>query len=388
MTGKETDSIRAAAGTYRVLHVVPHLGPGGTERQLLSLLRGLHQRGHECTLCVTGSQNVFPERVPPWIQPAFLHYPGSLRDPVGMTRCVRRLRQLIREGNPDIVHSHLWPACRLASAAGRNLRPAHIYHVHDTRPWLSERNLKSRFLRRATRYLWRASGATMVAVSRVARDYTCRHLRIPENCMDVVYNSVDISEFDVRLRKRNTLWPRRIILGMVALLKPEKGHRYAIDAVRKLTDQGVDVELRLAGSGSLTQESVRQARELGVSDRIQFLGLVRDIPRFLGELDILLLPSVSGEGLPLTVLEGMAMALPVIATPIGGTSEAVADGQTGLLVPPRDAVALANAVATLAADPDRRDKFGQQALVAARSRFSLDACVDGVENVYRRILSA
>ncbi len=382
MTSAMEQRLRLKDKPVRVLHVIPHLAAGGSERVLLTLLGNIDKSKYTSMLCVLGSINAFPRRIDVERDPVFLGYRGSLRDIRGMSMCLSRLRGLIRQFDPDIIHSHLWPACRLTSAAGLGFRAKHVYHIHDTRPWLIGRSAKDFFLRQVTAWLSKLSNATMITVSEAVKQYTCKNLSISHNNVIIIHNGVNLKEFDLEKYIGQSVIRQRMIIGMVALIKPEKGHKYIIEAVKKVIDHGMDVELRLAGTGSLKSLCIQQCKELGLSDKVHFYDLVEDVPEFLGKLDLLVLPSVFGEGLPMTVLEGMAMGLPIVATPISGTPEAIEDGKDGLLVPPRDAEALARAIELLVRDPELRSLLGQNAHIKARKLFSLEKTVENIERVY------
>lgn len=372
----------------RILQVIPHLGPGGSERVLLTLLNRMqNDPRYAFRLCVLSSINAFPERVPANCRAVFLDYRGSRRDWRGARRCRQALRRLIRSYDPDVVHSHLWPACRMAAAAARGHRAAHVFHVHDTRPWLAGRDMRSRWLRFATRRAWRRSGPAVVAVSEAVRAHTSRHLNIPLSKIRVLHNFVDTDRFCPTPEKTTVSGEQRLRLGVVGLLKPEKGHAGLLTALKTLVAEGLDLELRLAGSGSLEPSLRDQCAALGLRERVRFMGLVADIPAFLRELDLLALPSAFGEGLPMTVLEGMAAGLPVVATDVAGTREALTDGENGLLVPPGRPDRLAAGIRRLAASPSLRHKLSLAARRTVEERFSLDAAAQALGVLYDRLSS-
>jgi glycosyltransferase involved in cell wall biosynthesis len=171
------------------------------------------------------------------------------------------------------------------------------------------------------------------------------------------------------------------VLLEVGRLCAVKGQRDAIAALPLLGR--ADVTLLLAGEdieggGAYLDALERQASQLGVRDRVRFLGRRDDVPALLAAADALVLPSWQ-EGLPLVVLEAMAAGVPVVATSVGGTPEAVVDGETGLLVPPRDVPALTAAIDTLLDDPERARRLGEAGRRRVRERF------DAAEST-RRIL--
>ncbi len=124
---------------------------------------------------------------------------------------------------------------------------------------------------------------------------------------------------------------------------------------------------------------------LGLADRVHFLGIRRDVKRILNALDIFVLPSVAGEGLPNVILEAMACAKPVVATVVGGTPEAVRDGENGLLAPPRDAHRLKEKLAELLQDPDKIRAMGKRSRDIAEREFSLEMQIERFESLYEKL---
>ena len=141
------------------------------------------------------------------------------------------------------------------------------------------------------------------------------------------------------------------------------------------------MRVEVAGGGSCLEDLKGLAAELGVAERVTFLGEVRDIPALLSRARMFVQPSLS-EGIPLTVLEAMARGLPVVATRVGGLPEVVIDGETGLLVPAADPPALAEAVLTLWRDPDAAGRMGDAGRRRAEERFDVRRMVSQYEALY------
>lgn len=366
----------------RVLQVIPQLSSGGAERFLLTLMRTLDPAVCSAKLCVLGSINRFPERAEFVEKTKFLHYGGSNRDIAGLWRCVRRVRQMIRAWRADIVHSHLWPAARVAALAVRGTGARHVVHIQDTRPWVAARDVRSQLTRFVTRRVLRGSRPEYVAVSRAARTFNCGPLGITSDEVAVIPNAVDTGEFYPAESGRRT--SGRLRIGVAARLSEEKGHIHLLKAFQTIVEREIDAELLLAGEGGLRESLEALSRELGLSERVQFLGLVRDMSEFLRSIDISVLPSVEAEGLPLTILEAMATGLPVLATDVAGAGEVIEAEVNGLIVPPRDAAALAGSLQRLTQEADLRRKLGRAAAATAREQYSFDAIARQVEVVYRR----
>ena len=169
---------------------------------------------------------------------------------------------------------------------------------------------------------------------------------------------------------------RRIFCA--ARLSPQKGHAFLIRAMKFLVDQGHDLELRLAGDGPRKEQLTNLTDELGISDRVSFLGFLTEdeVIRELQDSDLFILPSFV-EGLPVSAMEAMAVGVPVIATNIAGTSELIEDGRTGLLVRPSDARALVDAVVRMMNDYDFRLRAAELGRMKVADEFDLDKeCVN------------
>jgi glycosyltransferase involved in cell wall biosynthesis len=154
-----------------------------------------------------------------------------------------------------------------------------------------------------------------------------------------------------------------------------------------LRDARPSLKLLLVGDGPLEEVLRRRAAALGLADRVCFLGVRRDLATVLAALDVFAIASL-WEGLPLALVWAMGAGLPVVATTAGGIPEAVDEGQTGLLVPPGDATALAGALDRLLDDPRGRAGMGQQAQRQARARFGIEAHLDALVQLYRQGLAA
>ncbi len=177
-----------------------------------------------------------------------------------------------------------------------------------------------------------------------------------------------------------------IIIGMVAQMIRRKGHRYLLDAVRALQLDYPRLRIVLFGQGPLQAELEHAVAAEGLSDTVRFAGFRRDLPTWLGGLDILAHPA-DMEGLGVSLLQASAAAVPIVASRAGGMPEAVLDGTTGILIEPGDVRALTAALRRLLDDPALRERMGEAGRARILNEFSIDAMIAGNVSVYRAVLA-
>ncbi|MFH1866385.1 MAG: glycosyltransferase family 4 protein [Candidatus Eisenbacteria bacterium] len=248
------------------------------------------------------------------------------------------------------------------------------------------RRIITSLVRRTNRLLDRT-----IAVSELSRGQLIDHYGIPPERIVAIRNGIDVGRFDeesdasgVRAELGYSSDDRIAIL--IGRFAPRKGHTFALRALTRARERVPELKMLFAGDGELEGELKTEARELGLEEHVLFAGFRRDVPRLLAASDALILPSES-ECLPLVILEAMSARLPVIATDVGGISEAVDDGRTGLLVRPRDADGLADALVSVLGDPERARSMGLAGRKKVEAEFSLDACASAIFGVYDELLS-
>lgn len=302
---------------------------------------------------------------------------------------VRRLGAFIAAFRPDVVNAHLFRSVVVAAPLARwHSVPAVVETYHGREAWRTG-PLRGSFLpdRVLARFVDR-----VIAVSEAARDFLVRAKGYPAGKVVVVANGRDLSVFTPGTERdpaRKELGVDRStpLVGVVGRLETQKGHVYLLDAWPQVVAEFPDARLLVIGDGSLRSALHEQARRRGVAGSTIFTGFRDDVPRLLDALDVLVLPSLY-EGMPLTAIEAAAMARPVVATAVDGTPEVVADGATGLLVPPADPTALARALRALLRDPERARAMGAEGRRRTLERFDLARHVEATAAVYRGVVSA
>ncbi|MBT6048620.1 MAG: glycosyltransferase, partial [Candidatus Scalindua sp.] len=175
------------------------------------------------------------------------------------------------------------------------------------------------------------------------------------------------------------------VIGAIGRLVWQKGFEYFIEAIPGLLKEFKEARLLIVGEGELEEELKLKSKRLGLEDKLTFTGFRSDIKEILTSIDIFILPSLL-EGLPMILLEAMAMEKPIVATDIDGIREVLADGEAGLLVPPRDTEALSEAIVDLLNHRDKAYQMGLAARKVVAARFGVDIMVQKVEDVYEKLL--
>jgi len=299
-------------------------------------------------------------------------------------RVALRLCKLVRQEGYDLLHAHTPRTALLASVASRLSGIPWVYHVHSP----AARDSARQFVNRLNATIeWAAlrGCAHLITVSNSLREDTLQN-GWSENRVTVVHNGVP----GIRpSRSRTPVMGGRWTLGMVALMRPRKGLEIAIEAISHLKNTGHDVHLRCIGpfeTEAYKASIDAKIEQLGVNDRIEFTGFAKDVPQALASLDAMVLPSLYGEGLPMVVLEAMAAALPVIATRVEGTPEAIRHGTEGLLAEPQCSLSLAEQITALVDGVYDWQTLAEAAHQRHAVSFSDHAMAEGTAEVYRRVL--
>ncbi|GAA4458294.1 glycosyltransferase family 4 protein [Novipirellula rosea] len=301
-------------------------------------------------------------------------------------RAVFRIRDLVRAYGYELLHAHTPRTAMVASAASRLTGVPWVYHVHSP----AARDSVNRWSNRINSLMERASlsGCShLITVSESLR-LDCIAKGASEDKVTVVHNGVPSIRPE---RIHHPVVGGRWVLGMVALMRPRKGLEVVLDALKILRGEGLDVVLRCIGpfeTAEYETEINDQIDRLNLRRYVERVGFTDDVPRELAKVDALVLPSLFGEGLPMVVLEAMAAAVPVIATRVEGTPEAVTDGVEGLLAEPRDAVSLANKIRSLVMGEYDWTTMAEAAHQRQTQSFSDLSMAWGTAEVYRKLIDS
>ena len=356
----------------RVLQLLATGGSGGAQESYTGLLLGLDRSRYEVrALSLSAGSAVQRLRS--------LGVPVEVIDETDDELAVRELAAWLRREEIDLVHAHMFRAevigTRAAVAAGTGVIVA---TVHSSRVRSPE---DVRLLASLTPSMDRLI-VPSEAIERKVRSEGRDSARFA-----VVPNGIDLSRFSGPVRpcalRGEFISPSAPLLGVVARLEPEKGHRFLIDAMPAVLRAVPETWLAVIGEGSEARALRSRAASLAaaVARRIVFTGRRDDVSALTADLTVAVLPSLR-EAQGISLLEAMARRVPVVASDVGGIPEVVTDGVDGRLVPPGDPVALAGAIVELLRDPDLRRRLGDAGHATVAERFSIDAQVRRIQAVY------
>ncbi|QDS89319.1 N,N'-diacetylbacillosaminyl-diphospho-undecaprenol alpha-1,3-N-acetylgalactosaminyltransferase [Rosistilla ulvae] len=370
---------RRGQRVLRVLHVVNGEHFSGAERVQTHLARCLPEFGVSVDFaCLT------PDRFPKHfdVETSQL-FDMKMRNRWDIA-AARRVAKLARDGNYQLLHAHTPRSAMIAAYASRQARRPWVYHVHSPAAADSTRPIQNRINAMTERFCL-FSVSHQIAVSNSLREHTIGCGFDAAN-VSTVHNGVPT------IRPPRTEFPQVggvWTLGIVALHRPRKGLETLLDAQRIVRDAGYDVRLRCVGPFETPayEASIRsRIDELQLGPDVEFTGFVDDIPAALAQLDAMVLPSLFGEGLPMVVLEAMAAAVPVIATRVEGTPEAIRHDHEGLLAAPNDPADLAAQITRLVSGEVSWHELAESASERHAAEFSDMAMARGVADVYNKVV--
>ena len=371
----------------RIFAVIAASGAGGAEQVFATLLQRLNPERFEVTVACHGEGSM--------LETYRRNAVGvSSFDLVDLRRVttITKLAAMMRESRSDVVHTHLWTADVLGGMAARLARiPRVVSSVHGAYflpiGVTGVRRMRRLAFSRIYRFIYLRCDR-VIAVSRyVADDLATRPgVRVAHDRIRVVENGVDIDDPDRMIATgmgSSDRWgsgsPR---IAVVANFFPYKGHRYLIQGIPAVLAEFPRARFVLAGEGESRPSMTALAEQLGVAERVTFTGEISDALDLIRKSDLFVLPSVSSEGLPITLVEAMALGRPVVTTRAAGIPEIAEDGVTARVVAPRDATALSSAIVSVLKDRHFAGRMAAQARAVARERFSANRMARRTEELY------
>lgn len=374
------------------MHVVQSFEPseGGLPEHVCDLSVGLAARGHRVVAVGPPDARVRSRMIEGGVGYLAVPVSGSLLAPVQDLRYARALSQVLASEEAEVLHTHGQKAGILGRLTARRAGVPAIYTPHSfvyrtqrLRPRRSAR-LRETLTRQLERSLGRRSAA-VVAVAEEERAAARDDRIAAQERVHLIRYGVTCDRDTEPDRDLVAFKGEHQLFGMVAALRDQKGLPTLLDALRRLDDLSDRVRCAIVGNGPLEDE-VRAVIDAELSHFVRWFPFTAPVERHLAALDVFVLPSY-WEALPIAVLEAMCMGLPVIATAVNGTPEAVEAGVSGLLVPSHDAPALADAIRMMAADPALQRAMGERGRTRVKEIFGPQRMLDEIEALYASVVN-
>jgi len=359
----------------KILHVETGRQLYGGPQQVLYLIEALAARGHESVLVCPPGSGIDHAARSAGIRVQNLFCAGDLDVPFAY-----RLGQFLERARPDLVHCH--------SRRGADMLGGIAASIADIPAVVSRRvdNTEMRLMA-ALRY---RPFAKIIAISE-AIAAVLRERGVDDTRIRVIRSAVDAERFAVRpdcaaFRAEYGIPGDALVIAAAGQFIPRKGHRYLLQAVSQLDRSVTPVRVILFGQGYLANQLRAQVQALGLGDVVQFAGFRADLDGVMGCFDVLAHPALA-EGLGVVTLEAAAAGVPVVGFAAGGLPEAVADGETGLLVPAGDAAALRDALQAVIDDPESRHALGAAGRKRMQNEFSVATMADRHIALYESVVN-
>lgn len=371
----------------KICHLIEDLGRGGAEKRLLNDLKYLDKDKFTNYVWYLFSNNTLEREFNSLgIQTECLNF--KKKNIRSFKSIFRLLRFIIRE-KIDIIHTQLFFADILGRLVGVLCYKPVISTIQSSAYEQYVKFLYSKKRLLIDRLTTKLFNDKIIAVSEFVKSSIKKKFTLKDEKIDVIYNSVEdeanqlsfslVNNYRNKFKNHSDL----ILLLTVGKLNPGKGHRYLIRALAELKNK--KIRLLLAGTGNLKSELEYYAEHLGISDRVLFLGEVKNIKELIAICDIFVFPTLS-EGMPLSLLEAMVQKKPIIASNIRPIREAIQDGINGILVPAKDFYALAHAIEYLLKHTQKAEDLGKSAREIALEKFNAKIAAEKLGKLYESIV--
>ncbi|MBE6973558.1 MAG: glycosyltransferase family 4 protein [Ruminococcaceae bacterium] len=366
----------------KVLNIISDTNIGGAGRVLLNYMSRADREHFDVSVAMPRSSLL---KVPLEELGTTVYEVDGLADRSYHKDDVKELMALIRKVEPDIVHTHGALSGRIA---GRRCGRVVIYTRHSAFPVPAK--LKYPPGRWVNKWVNEHYSDHIIAVSPAAAE-NLTDAGISSKRITVMMNGVTPvarkSEAEcAALREQWGIQEDEFVLGILARIEPYKGHMHILEAMKSLNDQGRKVRLLVAGIGDFEAELKEKTRELGLEDRVVYLGFQTDVAAVLSVLDLQLNASYGTETSSLSILEGLSMGLPAVVSTYGGNPWLIDDGEDGLLFENRNSADLARCIARLMDEPDTLEQMKQRAVEIFSQRFTAEIFAQNIENVYYKAM--
>jgi lipopolysaccharide heptosyltransferase II len=373
-----------------ILQILPELNVGGVERGTVDLAKYLVKAGHKAVVVSNGGDMVADLQAL-----GAVHYqlPVNAKNIFAMFRAVPQLAEIIRKEKIDIVHARSRVPAWIAYVACRRTRTPFVTTCHG---YYTAHGFSAVM----------GWGTKVIVLSNVIARHMIDDFGVPRDRIRLIPRSVDLEKFHYRAVERkpgrssapspaHVDGPGRasapLNVGIIGRLTPIKGHTIFIKAMAKVCREFPSVKIWIVGDAPSSKDAYKEhlrllVERLGIRENTQFLGTQKNIPDILSHLDVVVLATTTQEAFGRVIIEAQAAGVPVVATSVGGVVDIIEDGRNGLLVPPADSQAMAEAVARLLRDRNVAADIAEEAYKKVREKYTVEQMVQSTLNVYEEAI--
>lgn len=381
----------------RVAHIITRMIIGGAQQNTLYTVEDQYQDyqdevvlmtgptdGPEGTLIPRAEQGGFDLQILP-------HLTRSI-SPLNDWRAYRELIAALRNYQPDLVHTHSSKAGILGRAAAWKLKLPTVHTIHGAAFHFGQSPVNYHAYIAAEKWASRRCDRLVSVCDAMTDQYVAAGITARDRC-DTVYSGMEVEPFltpsrpPEEIRRELGIKPGQIVIGKVARLFHLKGHKYLIEAAKQVVAAQPEVRFLLIGDGILRAEFESRIAALGLSEHFIFAGLVppERVPELIHAMDIVVHTSV-WEGLARVLPQGLIAGKPVVSYDVDGAREVVIPEETGYLLPPESIEPLSQALIELAADPEKRRRFGETGRERFTDQFRHQTMTRRLREIYQRVL--
>ncbi|MDP1879535.1 MAG: glycosyltransferase [Parachlamydiaceae bacterium] len=373
-----------------ILYIIDYLhDQGGTERHLLYLLKLLSKERYNCIVVAfdTGTTKLTEEIKE--IGVPLVHIPVGRYYTINAIKRAFDLRRIIIDNNIDIVQTFHFKSDFYGAIVARLSGVKNI--VSSKRDIGDLKSSFHFFLNKLARGITK----NYIVVAEAVGKIVVEREKVPQDKLKIIYNGVDLEKFSppklseiAKSREKLSLSETDFVIGTVAWMRPEKNYDVLFAGFEQAAEKIKELKLVIVGGGPLLGLFKDYVREKGIGGQVFFSGPVNDVRLYLQALDVACLIPGSNEGFSNSIIEKMAMGLPLIVSDVGGNAEAVLDGYNGIVIPPNNPRLLSDAIYKLWQNLKMRKEMGSRSLKRVREKFTLEEMTKSHEELYESLVSA
>jgi glycosyltransferase involved in cell wall biosynthesis len=362
---------------WTIIHTEASLGWGGQEIRIFNESIGMRERGHRVVIMAQPESDLRQKASEHGFETISISFEKK-----DWPATLRKLLALFKEIRPDVINTHSSKDSWIAGIAARfsSLGPILVRTRHLSA--LVGKNILSSIV-------YKSLPHKIVTTGEVIREQLIERNNVPPGHVISIPTGVDLERFDPEnefrdIRQELSLPAGTPLIGMVSVLRSWKGHDYVIEAAERIRNRLPEARFLLVGDGPRREVLQSMVKEKGLSDTVLMPGHREDVPDIIASLDILVHPSYANEGIPQTLLQGLAMKTPIISSDLKPLLEVIMDGETGLTVPVRDSKALADKIEMLLKDNDLKETLVNNGRKYVMN-FSRERMLDLTEELYKEL---